>query len=495
MPQPFKHPKTGVYYFRKVIPVALRETIGKSEWRESLKTKDIREAKRLYPEVALKVDAQLAQAAQGGSPISLTHKQIAALAGHWYADQVGMFEDNPGNPDHIDASLSYLEDAAEDGRAATALAPVVVALLRDAGFLRVDQQSREALTAALVSAQIRFAQTLHRRALGDYSPDPYTATVPPLERPQAPPKPASKAPGKSQTFASLLTAWAAERKPPERTRYEWKRMIGRLAEHVGHDDPERVTKADVVGFKDALLQDGKSGKTVFNHLAAVRALYGWALKNERVKINPASGVGIAAKDVPAERRRPYSDTDARLLLTTARQEKGGRRWVPWLLAFTGARMDEVCQALTTDIRQEAGVWYLDINADDPGKSLKNPGSARKVPLHARVLAEGFLEYVRTLPPGPLFPDVKPDRFGKRSGTFTKVYGRWARSLGITDPRLVAHSWRHRFKDQCRAAGIEKALHDALTGHMSGDVGDGYGLGYPVPVLASAINRLPDQVPD
>jgi hypothetical protein len=41
MPQPFKHPKTGVYYFRKVIPIVLREPIGKSERRENLKIKDI----------------------------------------------------------------------------------------------------------------------------------------------------------------------------------------------------------------------------------------------------------------------------------------------------------------------------------------------------------------------------------------------------------------------------------------------------------------------
>lgn len=120
MPQSFKHPKAGVYYFRKVIPVALREAIGKSEWRESLKTKEIREAKRLYPEVALKVDAQLAQAAQGDSSVSLTHKQIAALADRWYADQVGMFEDSPGNLDHIDAGPSYLEDAAAVNRLPTA---------------------------------------------------------------------------------------------------------------------------------------------------------------------------------------------------------------------------------------------------------------------------------------------------------------------------------------------------------------------------------------
>ena len=32
--------------------------------------------------------------------------------------------------------------------------------------------------------------------------------------------------------------------------------------------------------------------------------------------------------------------------------------------------------------------------------------------------------------------------------------------------------------------------DALTGHASRDVGDGYGLGYPLPVLVAAIARLP-----
>lgn len=65
------------------------------------------------------------------------------------------------------------------------------------------------------------------------------------------------------------------------------------------------------------------------------------------------------------------------------------------------------------------------------------------------------------------------------------------SLGITDPRKApSHSWRHRFKDACRRAGIEKAVHDALTGHASTDVGDQYGLGYPLEALADAIEKLP-----
>jgi integrase len=167
-----------------------------------------------------------------------------------------------------------------------------------------------------------------------------------------------------------------------------------------------------------------------------------------------------------------------------------KRWVPWLLAFTGARLDEVCQAYTADLRQDQGIWYLDVN-EERGKKLKNPGSARRVPLHQAILDEGFLEYVKSLPEGSLFPDLKPDRFGSPGGTATKRLGRWVRSLGIEDPRKVPnHSWRHRFKDLCRGAGIEKAVNETLMGHASSDVGDRYGLGYPLKTLADAIAKIP-----
>jgi hypothetical protein len=45
--------------------------------------------------------------------------------------------------------------------------------------------------------------------------------------------------------------------------------------------------------------------------------------------------------------------------------------VPWLLAFTGARLEEVCQSRVSDIRTEGYIRYIDINADDASKSLKN----------------------------------------------------------------------------------------------------------------------------
>ena len=45
MPQPFKHPTTHVYYFRKKVPKGLVEVLACREYKRSLGTKDLAEAK------------------------------------------------------------------------------------------------------------------------------------------------------------------------------------------------------------------------------------------------------------------------------------------------------------------------------------------------------------------------------------------------------------------------------------------------------------------
>ena len=261
---------------------------------------------------------------------------------------------------------------------------------------------------------------------------------------------------------------------------------------MGFDDPRKLTKRDIIGWKDALLNSRLAPKTVQNHLIIASTVFAWGVENERLVSNPAQGVEVAVKRHPSQRRLPFSDDDAVRLLQDARHEKGARRWLPWLLAFSGARLEEICQSFVSDIRKQGDIWHIDINADHSSKALKNAGSARKVPLHPALIEEGFLDYVQSLPKeGPLFPDLSPDRFGKRGGNGTKIIGRWVRER-IKDPRKAPnHAWRHRFKDQCRAVEIEKSVHDALTGHASRDEGDRYGLGYPLSVLARAVAKLPN----
>ncbi|MBI2254388.1 MAG: tyrosine-type recombinase/integrase [Proteobacteria bacterium] len=487
MASPWLHPKTGVWYYRRVVPTALRPIIGKTEYRISLKTKDLKEAKRRYPDAAAKVDAALV-AAEGG-PVRLTNEQVHALAGEWLQRELERLKADPDEKE-CDLLLDQMAHAAEKGLEAANVSSELNALLQSENLV-IDLDSRSRLVPRLFWNKVKLLNSLKAMAHGDYSPDATLDTLPKWKRP------VPTATSSSVFISSLLDAWVTERKPIERTEYERRRFLGRLATFVGHDDATKLTKADIVRWKDALLAEDKHPKTVTNHLLHARALFEWAKNNERLAINPADGVVVAEATTKQRARLPFSDDDAKTLLSDARKRKGFRRWVPWLLAYSGARLEEVCQAMTSDVRQEKGIWYLDINLDDEGKSLKmGEDNARKIPLHQDIIGEGFLKFVEGLPKlSPLFPDAAKDRFGKRGGTATKILGRWMRDLGIADRRKVPnHSWRHRFKDLCRNAHIEKSIHDALTGHASKDEGDKYGLGYSLEVLSTAIKKLPQQCP-
>lgn len=490
MPQPFKHPKTHVYYYRRVVPQHLRKALGRTEFRISLGTKDLREAKRRYPEKAADVEAKFAQV--GGDPAHLTHRQIVALTGSWYRRMLDEYDEEPGDPAGWDEWTHQLRDAYHEGRTAHVIGPFVDDLLEREGLV-IDGASRERLDEAMLANATQLTQTLIDRAQGDYSPDGLLKTFPEWRR--------SKELGhrdEAVIVSTLFEAWAAEKEFALKTRYSWERIIAKLTTHLGHDDAARITDLDMIGWKDALVVSGLAPKTIANHLTVIKSFFRWASKNKRIATNPAADVEYRAKSDPATARQSYSNDDARRILSAAQREKQAhKRWVPWLAAFTGARCDELCGAMAADVRAEDGVNIIRIDpvTREEGGSVKNRSSIRSVPLHPALVAEGFLDYVASLPKGgPLFPKVTPDRFGKRGGNGSKTIGRWVREkVGITDTRKAPnHSWRHRFADQCKKVSIPRELRFAIEGHATGDVGDSYGSeGYPLKVLAEAIAKLPN----
>jgi integrase len=236
-----------------------------------------------------------------------------------------------------------------------------------------------------------------------------------------------------------------------------------------------------------------SPTTVKNHLTILKTLYAYAETNKKCK-NIAASVQYRVKKDPRNKRTGYSDEEARFILEQARAHSDPvRRWIPWICAFSGARIEEVCGAAAADVRVIDGISCIDFRLENRSTdaSLKTPASARIVPLHPALIAEGFLEYVGQLPKdGPLFPKLAPDRFGSRGGTGSKRISRWVRKdLRLTDPRKPpAHAWRHRFKTVCRRAHIEQEIHDALTGHVSGGDSNKYGE-YEVRPLFEEIVKL------
>src|SRR3546814_5581358 len=62
MAAPWRHPKTGTFYFRRAVPEALRATIGVREIKVSLHTRNPSEAKQRFVPEAARCEALFAKA-------------------------------------------------------------------------------------------------------------------------------------------------------------------------------------------------------------------------------------------------------------------------------------------------------------------------------------------------------------------------------------------------------------------------------------------------
>lgn len=63
MADPFRHPVSGIYYLRRRVPAELRDSLGCREYKRSLKTRDLSEAKRLFARAWLESEAAFREAA------------------------------------------------------------------------------------------------------------------------------------------------------------------------------------------------------------------------------------------------------------------------------------------------------------------------------------------------------------------------------------------------------------------------------------------------
>src|SRR4029453_4449371 len=118
-------------------------------------------------------------------------------------------------------------------------------------------------------------------------------------------------------------------------------------------------------------------------------------------------------------------------------------WLPWLGLYTAARLEELGQLRTGDVKHENDVDYFAIEPGD-GKRVKTKSSRRCVPIHPELIKLGFLGFVdgqRRAGGARLFPELKATSYGSVTAGWSKFWSRHTRALGVGDPRKVFHSFR------------------------------------------------------
>lgn len=309
----------------------------------------------------------------------------------------------------------------------------------------------------------------------------------------------------SNISGSYLTAyecWQAE-SPAARgtTRDRYLNTIKSLAKFLNSKPIQEISRKDISDFAVHLIETGNSPVTSKQKIGILKTIFNSAINKEVLDKNPTDYFKLPFKR-PYKPRVGFTKEDLEAIFhspiyTQGYLPLGGGRiacyWLPLLALFTGARLEELAQLRVSDIKTAQGLGHYLVISDlsNPCAQLKNEHSRRNIPLHPALIACGFLRHVQERQSGYLFPDLKLNPRGKRSGYFSNWFSVYLRKkVWITDTRKVFHSFRHTFKDLCRTVSIEEAVHDALTGHTSASVSRKYGNDqFPLPPLFKAIEQF------
>ncbi|MGR5321153.1 site-specific integrase [Vibrio sp. DNB22_19_1] len=137
-------------------------------------------------------------------------------------------------------------------------------------------------------------------------------------------------------------------------------------------------------------------------------------------------------------------------------------WVPLLLRFTGARLNEVCQLLRADVRVVDGIKCFAFSDDGAEQRVKSVNANRVIPIHSALLKRGFWEFAKSDSSGRIFPEL-PLVKGYYSTNASKWFSRRRETLGLGRGK-DAHSFRHSVINELKQKEVPPELITELVGH-------------------------------
>jgi len=168
--------------------------------------------------------------------------------------------------------------------------------------------------------------------------------------------------------------------------------------------------------------------------------------------------------------------------------------------YTGARLNELSQLYRSDIVVVNGIDCLHIQAVNSGQRLKSPSSERLIPIHSKLKALGFLDFVTSFKKKSklrLFPELSYHKYHGYSATPSKWFARHRVLTGLSKSteKKDFHSFRHTLADDLKQRGVAESLIAGILGHSTGGITFGrYGKDYTPEVLAPVIDMLDWDLP-
>jgi integrase len=477
----------GRWFVRVTVPADLRgrvvskNGVSLGNVETYLGTDSEKEAQRLAPAKVLEAKRLFDRLRKNGP---ITSEEIDAEAA---AERHRMFDYLERDPVHGRRGLAaYLEASLDYGRnevlADSPLRARAVQSLKRIGATQTEDAIK-AMAEALAGAALE-AQAIHR-----------VGVVPPR---------ATGAPSRIRSsgtpFLTLAESYLAERGDTlsGTSKNQFRTTYRLFADHIGETAWEEVTRLQVAQFLDRLgklhrhygrrpganklslseleskhpasANQGLRNKTLNRHLSCLSSMYKWTRERGHIESKSESPFANQLRKDVKRRWVHFEVEELNRLFAGQRFDAKPKTHtfmsaLPWAMAialFAGMREGEIADLDVEDIKRRDGVPYFDIIES------KSEAGVRLVPCHSRLIQLGFLDYVKTIGSGPLFPALPVDkRRGGRGHTIAKRFPDYRRSRGVDRDRLVFHSFRKTFVRALQIAHVDINRAALVVGHEEG----------------------------
>lgn len=158
------------------------------------------------------------------------------------------------------------------------------------------------------------------------------------------------------------------------------------------------------------------------------------------------------------------------------KEEPHKIWIPLILLYSGARINEISQIYINQIIEKEGVYFFKIKDTEDDQSTKNKSSNRVIPIHKILLDFGFLNYVKQQEKNNqerLFSELyltKSKGYGQHFGKIFNDYKKtWLEieTLNKIKERKILldlHSFRHTFTTALRGGKVVEEDISYILGH-------------------------------
>ncbi|WP_448325538.1 DUF6538 domain-containing protein [Sulfitobacter sp. M13] len=252
------------------------------------------------------------------------------------------------------------------------------------------------------------------------------------------------------------------------------------------------TRESANGFVKFLSNKGNKTSTIKRRLNSIRPVFRqMSLEKELDDKQIFEAVNIPNEGKDKVKRLPFTETEVSLIQKACLEKDDDLRWIVGLLSDSGLRLAEAVGLMEQDVFLDVPNPYISIRPND-ARRLKTDGSERNVPL-VGVSLWAIKRAKTKASKGFMFPryiDFTGELLANKSTHASNTLAKWLRTFPIADPKQKScHSFRHSVQDRLREVETPQELRNVICGWTNKGIGEGYGKGFTVAVLAEHMKQI------